>query len=252
VTGHLSSVGDGDIGESDARISAYLDNELTATEVSEFEADLGADADLASELESVGAIRAALRGLGDVIPRRDLMEIGPTSTSEQPGVARRWAATGAVAIVAVAAVWLVLALLLFDDGGSTVVPALDDLVGQHELASDLGTGAAFVPMERDEVDMAMKAPDDVGGMGMGGVFQNDEIVQVIYTDGDHNVSVFHQPGQVSWDDMPPGEMMEMSGNQAWHATMHGADVIVLDSDDGVVTIVADGDMATSVAEALTA
>lgn len=246
MTRHLESVGNGDYG--DERVSAYLDGEMDGAERDEFVAEVGTNPGLAAEVEAIGSTRDALRGLPDVPPRRDLAQLGPAGVSHR----RRWAAGGATAAIAIAAAWLLVALLVFSGGGSAVVPALDDLVGQHESAAAQDTTGAFEPMEREEVDMAMKAPDDVGGMGMGGVYQSDDVVQVVYTDGVHNVSVFHQSGEVAWDDMPPGDMMTMDGKPAWHSTMHGSDVVVVASDDGIVTIVADGAMATDIAEDLTA
>ena len=246
MSSHLESVGDR--ADGDERVSAYLDGEMSDEELAQFEADLEADTGLAAEVAGIASTRSALRSLPDVKPHRDLVELGPPDSPDK----RRWAVGGMAAVAAVAAIWVLLALVVFSGGGSAIVPAFDDLVGQHESASALETTDEFAPMERDEVDMAMKAPDSVGGMEMGGVYQSDEVVQVVYTDGTHNVSVFHQSGEVSWDDMPPGDMMKMDGNQAWHSNMRGSDVVVVDSDDGIVTIVADGAMATDVAEALTA
>ena len=248
---HLESVGDDRPG--DDRVSAYLDDELSEDERARFESELEQNPELAAEVEATSSTKAALRALPPVEPRRNLVELGPAGASHKPNSGqRRWVASGVALVGAVAAVWLLMALVVFSGGGSALVPALDDLVGQHELAAAQATADDFVPMERDEVDMAMKAPDEIGGMEMGGVFQSDDVVQVVYTDGTHNVSVFHQSGEVAWDDMPPGEMMSMAGDQAWHSTMHGSDVVVVGSADGVVTIVADGDMATAAAEALTA
>jgi hypothetical protein len=242
---HLEPVGAADDG--DERVSAYLDGEMDDTDRVQFEADLVADPQLAAELQEIDGTRSALQQLPDVEPRRDLLELGPTGSN-----ARTWAVRGVVAIAAVAAVWALGALVVFSGGDSAIVPALDDLVGQHELAAAQDSSDEFEPMERDEVDMAMNAPDDVGGMAMGGVFQSDDVVQVVYTDGIHNVSVFHQSGEVAWEEMPPGEMMTMDGDQAWHSTMHGSDVVVVNSAEGIVTIVADGEMATDIAEAITA
>lgn len=248
MTGHLEPIADP--ADGDDRISAYLDGELDGDELSEFEAHLGADAELVAEVRAIASTRAALQALPQVLPRRDLAELGPRPLA---GTRKGWPLRAVAAAGAVAAVAVLLALVVFNNGDSAIVPALNDLVGQHESASALETTEDFQVMEREAVDMAMKAPDEMAGMPMGGVYQSRDVVQVVYTDGVHNVSIFHQPGEVAWDEMPEeGEMMMMDGDQAWHGSMHGSDVVVVDSDDGVVTIVADGDMATDVAEALTA
>ena len=148
---------------------------------------------------------------------------------------RGWVLGGAAAAVAAA----VLALALVIGRGGDVVeidPQVEMLASQH-----LGSDAGFDPMLPDEVDDP--GPADIGhGMDRDGIYQGAAVTQVRYSDGVHAVSVFRQSGDVRWDMLPAGDMVDMAGRQAWNGVVDGADVIVVEGDHQVVTLVADPGM----------
>ena len=80
--------------------------------------------------------------------------------------------------------------------------------------------------------------DDVGhGMERAAIYQADDVTQVRYSDGRHDLSVFHQPGEVDWDEMPDtGEMAMMDDGPVWMSTMAGLDVLVTERGEDVLVV----------------
>lgn len=223
----------------DDRVSAYLDDELPAEERRAFEAELAASPELAAQVRSFGSLRSALRDLPEVEPPVDLVAEG----RRRRRVARaRRTARPTLAIVAVAAAWFL--VLGFGAGAvlPRVVPALDDLVDAHAAAA---TGA---PNGFAEMDMAMTGedhPETLGdGMELSAVYARGQLVLLSYSDGEHAVSVFEQPGVVDWQEMPDdGEMKPMADDSmSWTKDMEGTEVMVISSGDTVRTVVADPGM----------
>jgi hypothetical protein len=223
----------------DDRVSAYLDDELSSEERRGFEEELAASPELAAQVRSVGSLRSALRDLPEVEPPMDLVAEG----RRRRRVARaRRTTRPAMAIVAVAAAWFL--VLGFGAGSALprVVPALDDLVDAHAAA------ASGVPIGFAEMDMAMMGEDHPGtlgdGMELAAVFARGQLVLLSYSDGEHAVSVFEQPGVVDWKEMPDGgEMKPMADDSmSWTKAMEGTEVMVVSSGDTVLTVVADPGM----------
>lgn len=218
-----------------ALLSAYLDGELTADERRQVERALEANPGLRGELTELGQTRGLIRGLADVEPRRPLVATAPPRPP-QHGRHRL-----ALAVVGVAAVWLVVLSVGVSLGSLPIAPDVDQLALQHASA---GTTMDFEPMAFDEMADDPAVLDDVGhGMERAAIYQADDVTQVRYSDGQHDLSVFHQRGEVDWDEMPDaGEMAMMDDGPVWMSTMAGLDVLVTQRGDLVVTIVADGDM----------
>lgn len=222
-------------------LSAYLDGELTADERAELEQALAASPKLRGELHSLDRTRTLLRRLPEVEPRRP---ISPPRTRAKPSAAR--VRRLGVAVVGVAAIWLVILGVGIGLGSLPVVPDVDQLALQHAAASgpsestDMGFRAMTIEQMADDPAIL----DDIGpGMEREAIFQLDDVVQVRYSDGLHTISVFHQPGEVDWDAMPEsGEMEMMDLGPVWSTTMGDVDVLVAERGDLIVTVVADGDM----------
>ncbi len=221
-------------------LNAYLDGELTPEELARVERDLAASADLRRDLAELEATRSLLRSLPAVEPSRPI-----TLPSTVPTPGRRPRRLG-MAVAGVAAVWLVIMTIGVSLGSLPVVPDVEQLAVQHAAAEEGGDmPMGFSPMDADDMmkdDPAIMA--DIGhGMGLAAVYQADDLVQSWYSDGEHHVSVFHEPGEVDWDDMPDyGEVKMMDDGPMWRSTMGDLDVLVVERGDLVVTVVADGDM----------
>ena len=212
-------------------LSAYLDGELSTDERETVDAALDRSADLRHELEELSATRAMLRGLPAVAPVRPIEAPQPATT----GRSRRYAG----AVLAVAAVWLVVLSLGVGLGRLPVVPDVEQLSAQHAAAEPM---AGFAPMDMAEMDDPA-IMDEIDGMARDAIYMRDDVVHVRYSDGSHDVSVFHQPGSVDWDDMPDmGKVDMMADGPVWRGVLDGQTVVVTERGDLIVTVVADGDM----------
>lgn len=220
-------------------LSAYLDDELDDGERKQVDDALGASAELRKELAELEHTRSLLRGLPEVEPRRPVA-VPALSTPSSSRRTRRLA----VAVTAVAAVWLVILTVGVRIGSLPVVPEVDQLALQHAAAQGDGADMGFQPMTADQMADDPAVFDDLGhGMAREAIFQSDDIVHVRYSDGIHAVSVFHQPGKVDWDDMPDMGSVEMMDDEpVWTSTMNDVEVLVAERGDLIVTVVADGDM----------
>lgn len=226
-------------GPDDDRVSAYLDDELSPAERRAFEQELAASPELEAQVRSVGSLRSALRELPEVEPPVDLVAEGRRRRRVRK--ARR-SARPAMAIVAVAAAWFL--VLGFGAGSALprIVPAVDELVDAHAAASS-GAPNGFA-----EMDMAMMGEDHPGtlgdGMELSAVFARGPVVLLSYSDGEHSVSVFEQPGVVDWKQMPEGGQMKpmVDDSMSWTKDMEGTEVMVISSGDTVRTVVADPGM----------
>lgn len=219
-------------------LNAYLDGELGDDERVSVESALRESAEVKLELGELSATRAMLRGLGAVEPRRPIT-LDTQAKRGHSGGARRGGRL-AIAVAGVAAVWLLVLSVGVSLGSLPVVPQVDQLALQHASADTID----FQPMTIDQMADDPAVLDDIGlGMRREAIFQSGELVQVRYSDGEHAVSIFHQRGEVAWDDMPDsGSVAMMPEGPIWTSTMDGYDVLVTQRGDLVVTVVADGDM----------
>lgn len=217
----------------DDRLSAYLDDELGPEE----------RAQLATELESSTELRAELRLVDDA--RRLVRELPMIDPPEAAFVARttgrRVAPRAGVAVLAIAAAWL---LLLGYGAGTTafeVIPPVGSLAERHAAASEANCESATGDVPMDEMDAAlpMVMPDDMSPC----VVDDGEILQVVYTDRaptPHRMSVFVQPGTLDMDSRRDGlEPAVMNDEHALYAVRGGRSVVVFQRGDAVVTMVVD-------------
>ncbi len=219
-------------------LNAYLDGELHDDERASVESALRESPDLELELVELSATRSMLRGLGPVEPHRPLT-LGTQPGRDRSGGARRGGRL-AIAVAGVAAVWLLVLSVGVSLGSLPLVPQVDQLALQHASADTID----FQPMTIDQMADDPAVLDDIGlGMRREAIFQRGELVQVRYSDGEHTVSIFHQRGEIAWDEMPEsGNVAVMPDGPIWTSTMDGFDVLVTQRGDLVVTVVADGDM----------
>lgn len=225
---------------SDELLSAYLDNELTDAERAQVESDLATSATLRLDLAELEATRALLRGLPQLQPSsRWVPRAGGV-----PARPRRPRRLG-LAVAAVAAVWLLILSVGVSLDSLPIVPDVDQLAVQHAAAETGEDPMGFAEMDADKMmddDPAIMA--DIGhGMGLEGVFQLHDLVQARYSDGVHAVSVFHEPGEVDWGDMPgSGKVEMMDEGPVWRSTMGDVEVLVTERGSLVVIVVSDGDI----------
>ncbi len=93
----------------------------------------------------------------------------------------------------------------------------------------------------------MDDPAVLDGLGDGmdrmAVYARDDLVRTVYSDGLHEVSVFHEPGVVDWDALPDDGLMTVEGaTKTWTGTRDDTVVAVAERGDLMVVIVADAAM----------
>ncbi len=249
-----------DHNETSELLNAYLDGELADAEKAQVETALADSPELADELAALTAVRAEVRDLPMVEPPAGffeaMLEKGTADpTAELPAnvaslsaqrESRRSLRSKLTSGIAVAAVFLL--VLGFGSGIAAIerVPALDEFASRHAEAA-----AAMPEMEDDEMqDMetdgyhlmdlneATKMGPSGSSMQMMSAYENDDdVLQMIYTDGKEVISVFRQSGYVESNDMPESETMKMDGDDAWHLQDGEADILVVDRDGVTYTIV---------------
>jgi len=142
--------------------------------------------------------------------------------------ARTVAGVGIVAAAVVGAVVVAQATGITGD----VAPPMSDLAARHEDLPGLEDGMT------DDVPAPYQAPEELGGMSRGSmVHHDDDVVQIVYGDEGHYLSVFEQPGELADDAMDAGlEPVDVDGAEAWEA---GDGSLVVRRDDVVYVLVGD-------------
>jgi hypothetical protein len=88
---------------------------------------------------------------------------------------------------------------------------------------------------------AYSAPALAAGYRRTGVFRRDDVVQVVYSDGIYDLSIFEQRGRLASKAVPPGgRPVRIGGAKGWHYTWAGGQVILWHAGRTVYTVVADG------------
>ena len=88
---------------------------------------------------------------------------------------------------------------------------------------------------------AYSAPVVIGdGYRRTGAFRQGDVVQVVYSDGIYDLSVFEQRGRLGAKAAPPGgRPVRVDGAKGWHYTWPGGQVILWQAGRTVYTVVAD-------------
>jgi hypothetical protein len=240
----------------DDRLSAYLDGELDHVDRAEVDQLLASSPDARAELAAVTEIKSMLSALPlverQVAPHplaAPVVAAEPTAplapVVDLAARRRRWVLPAGIAT---AAACLLGVFLVARDGAEGMVPDVD----QYALAHLEHSSEEMAPMADD--DMPAGLPAEIGGAKlMGAMAPIGDRVHLVYSDGAADVSVFAEPGELEWSELPEGDDMMLGGEEAWHQTVGEAEVYVLERDGDVITIVADkgmGYMAEDIAEAL--
>jgi hypothetical protein len=233
VSGHLGDA-----------LSGLLDGELGEAEAADARRHLERCAACRGELAAVDAARRAVRALPMLAPPPGLFEVRRLPWWRGPAV-------GTVA--AAAAAWLVV-LGLGAGPDPRTAPALAGLLAGHRSATaSVGAplaGALAVPVTTlggppgtaagPGGPWAAPAAMD-GGWVLAGSVDRGDAVQLVYTDGRRDVSVFEQRGDLDWGGLPAGgRVVEVAGRRVWLADAGIHRVAVFEEDGIVVAVVADG------------
>ena len=217
-------------------LSAYLDDELDATDRARVETYLARSPDERARLDGLAEIRTALRGMPPVDPP------GPLVAPAAPASA--WTRR-ALPLLAAAALVLRGGVRVCGRGDANSPDSMgtDQLLALHQDAQrmmadevDGAPGDLLVVTDTSQVD---HMPEDLGaGMRRMGIYGTDGLVQLVYSDGDHVVSVFEQPQDAAGPRV--GEPMAVADRSAMHQSMGGSEILMVDEGDLVVTVVGEG------------
>lgn len=234
-----------------ALLDAYLDGELSEDERALVGRALDTDAALRRTLDELRATQALLRNLPPVEPpgggnRSGDSGGGGAAPDASPVVvaldrARRRRRGVAALIGAIAASASVVMGVGATLDPVPTAPPVDDFASVH-----LGTADALGDLDVVDVDTV----DDPavlaslgGDMDRRAVYAREDLVHTVYSDGIHEMSVFHAPGTVDWGGLPDDGMMTDAGNvKTWTGIRDDAVVAVTERGDLVVVIVADAAM----------
>ena len=99
-------------------------------------------------------------------------------------------------VAAVAAIWVFVLGIGVSLGSLPIVPEVEQLALQHAAAEEGDMTMGFEPMDMKKMmdDDPAVVPDLGHGMGLDSVYEAGDLVQAVYSDGDHAVSVFHERG----------------------------------------------------------
>jgi len=231
---------------------AYLDGELTPAERSSVDELLDGSPAARAELADIDRVRSLVRGLPAVDAPFGFYEriiVAPPAL-----IARSSRRTPGVVVASVGA--MAAAILLFVAVTPTferfTVP-ISDMNERHVSLAASMSEAHQPAMSEDQVT------DSLNEQGSGGDFRRVDVVttpgdvQMLYTDGESMISVFEQTGRVEWSDLPVGgSQMMLEDDPAWAMAMPTTDVVVVEREGMVVTVIgtAPHDVVMATAEAV--
>lgn len=215
---------------ADDLLSAYLDGELDAETAARVEAHLAGCDECRSAARALDETRSLVRAL----PPVDARPVVEGFLARHRRVIR----TGA-GFVGVAAVMLAALALTAAVQQPEVVPDLDALVAAHQRAT------------HEQMD-GMRAVDQAGGryaappglignhlqLSRHAVYDGTDLTAVLYRDAGVTVSVFEQPGELDWGQLPAGRRQLVDQHLVWWGGTDPA-VAVTELGDLVVTVVSE-------------
>jgi anti-sigma factor RsiW len=238
-------------------LSALIDGELDAEQARIVREHIATCPECAAELDAVRFGRSMVRLLPAVDPPpRFLDDVIPALASHQFQKKR----TRGVVVVQFLAVAVIALLVVagYDREETEVVPEVAASVEQHAStaqAMSVGMGSGFddlvagsvtpsttPPQRPEQLPEPFVAPRELAGYTLVGGFLIEGGVQLLYENGEHSISLFEKPGELDYDQLPAqGHRVDVDGKDAWIWDRDHADgrVLVVQSDDLVVTLVGD-------------
>lgn len=238
----------------DDRLSAYLDDELNATERAEVDTALNSNPGLQSILAELAAVKDLL-GNSLIEPSTSGVErmlAAVENADEQPSAgsspivdlaSRRRVPTFA----AVAASIVIIASVVGGVGGTASIPAIGDLVARHDAAASILESGAEMAMDDDAMhEMMDDGPAMPDSLDLTFADQDGSLVHAVFESPDGTLlSVFRQDGDADLaeidDEMGAGEIVDMGGHEMWSTDMGDTHIAVVDGDGFMWTFVGDAD-----------
>lgn len=147
-----------------------------------------------------------------------------------------------------------------------IVPPIDELVAQHDLAAQArvpGGGEAGPAESGAEDDAENDVEDEAEDRSLAGSVGDrpldlpdgfeaassatiEDVRQALYARGDETVSVFVQEGRVDWGAMPADRLTDLGGLPAWVDAERS--VAVIEADGAILTVIglSPGELTTTI------
>jgi anti-sigma factor RsiW len=236
-------------------LSAHLDGELSEAEAAELDAALAADPELVATLADLRRVRSVLRAATVEPPAGSVERIvarveardGRSESDARPAPvvslrSRRRVPTFA----AVAAALVIIAGVVGGFAPAESLPALGDLVAQHQAAAAVVSGEPM-PADMDKMSMNEIPMEDAGvglampeGYSMQHAFANDSTIQLVYMSASGDpVSVFRHEGEADFADLGAGSVSMAGDDPMWSSQRLGANVVVVDGTGYVWVVISE-------------
>jgi anti-sigma factor RsiW len=234
-------------------LSAQLDGELTDEQSVEMQGHLAVCAECRAELESTSAVRAAVRDAPAVdAPFGFYERMLRDAPRSQP--ARGWRA--GVAVLGVAAAWVVIIGLIADPRAAKEAPAVDAVRAalaspalQHGATTVGHTSAGDVTFTPATSGGDVALPDQINGLRRGRAFTTTGGgTLVVFGDSPKSwIGVQTKPGKVDWSTLTGGLRHPVAGvpGDPWRSTDPAAMAAIVYESNGVgVTVAGPVDQST--------
>ena len=203
-------------------LSAYLDGELTPGEEEGLRTHLDTCPECRRELQLIGQGRSLVRGLPAVDP--------PFGFYERMLRSRHRPARTAVAALTGAAAVFVAMMAFAAPRESPVSPQVAQLV-----AARTASPPAVQPSARPRVGAGPLQL--AAGYRRLGAYRQGDVVQLVYSDGLDDLSLFQQDGGLDPGDLPAQHRnIKMGGHRAWAFSWPGGEAIVWTAGHTVYTL----------------
>lgn len=240
-------------------LSAWLDHELDEDDAAAVELALRGDATLERAASELASVQDVLRS-SEVAPRPGALEriiaaVDAAEDSEpgagdphRPAVVVDLASRRRVpSIAAIAAALVIIAGVVGGLGGPAgSLPAIGDLVAQHEAAAAVApstddTSMDEMPMDgmdampMDEAETVVSMPHE---MTMRHAFANGDTVHLVYeTTSGEALSIFRHTGETDIDGLGDGDVSQVSAGPMWATDLEDNHVVVIDGSGYVWVVI---------------
>jgi hypothetical protein len=220
-------------------LSAYLDGELSDTEVGQVEAWLAEDPDHRRQLDDLGKVRTWVRELPMVEPPPEVRAMLSAPASPFGPVRPRTRRQRAVQAVTAGAVGAVAVASLLVTGGTPAVAQEMDVaeaVDVYEQPSDPWAPPTEAAGAVEDAWSPEQVPEPFRLQAV--VLLGGGLIGLRYTDGSTWFSVFEQRGRIAWRDLPAsGRRTTVEGDPAWMGTIDGHEVALVERGERVYMVI---------------
>lgn len=212
-------------------LSALLDGELSLDEAVAARAHLAECAVCTAELAATARTRDAVRALPMLEPPAPL-----TLPDEAALAPRRPSLLPAAAAAAV----FVLFALQWLPAGRSVAPQVAGFDRTHASIVQSVPATAMTRSNAQPIVDRTTFP----GYEQIATYRKGQQVHVLYSDGDHALSIFAEPGDLAESSLPPGaRTLKVPGHTLWHWNRPDGNIVLWQSDGVVYTAVGDAPIA---------